>query len=225
MKCGNIDCRYELMDEEEYFYICPDCGEIIMDSLPEKMTDEKMLMNISGYSNNYKKKIRTMDKIRNSLIGSSLIAEPFMLLISSVLIKTPSLILGSNIFKLTIFMFFIAVLSYKLPKIRIFREVIGDIYPSLYFNLCKWIVYVILIIIFIGFEKGFMYNSLLEKSSVLLSQISLEERKILVSNQVSQEISYIIYVFITCTICDLIGMYKYNLATSINDKIIYDHSH
>lgn len=224
MECGNLDCRYELYEEEEEYYICPYCGDVITDNIPDDLKNNDMLIDLNMYSTNYKRYLLTMKKILFLLISSCFMANTIIFFVSRLLFKKFGMSFGFSSTRLVIIMCSIALLSNILPKMNFFRYRFCDIHKTMYFAISKWILYIILAILLFGFEKSFVSKELLNSASIFAGKLTQEAIQIRISNQIAQDLIYIFYVFFICVICDLINIRIYKQSSELNDELIYKYS-
>ena len=59
MKCGNEECNYELVGFEEEYFLCPKCGNIIV----ENAVKVKSTLLIKNYAYDFQKKIKKLTNI------------------------------------------------------------------------------------------------------------------------------------------------------------------
>ena len=74
MKCGNEECNYELVGFEEEYFLCPKCGNIIV----ENAVKVKSTLLIKNYAYEFQKKIKKLTNI-SECIPISVLALFFLL--------------------------------------------------------------------------------------------------------------------------------------------------
>jgi hypothetical protein len=221
MNCEN--CDYELVDFEEDYFLCPKCGNIIVEN-SIKVKSKQLIIN---YASEFQKKVRILTKISESL---SLFPFILFFLFMFTLFGFGTLPLdvlksGNHVggfkgeFPPAIIINGIYWATEK-NRINFSRKIFGYKYFSPYriyvYRAVRFVVYIICFYLIFKYIDDFLIPYIIENSRDDLAPNSLA---LAIKNEKFACTFILVYSFISHIIIDIIDIYAENCAYNINQEI------
>jgi len=218
MKCEN--CDYELVDFEEGYFLCPRCGNIIVEN-SIKVKSKQLIIN---YSSEFQKKIRILKKVSLFFSLSSFILF-FILYFTLFGFGDMSDVLEYHArrgYTMDSIPGFIIPLIYGATEtwINVIRQIFGCKYFFSFriyvYRAVRFVVYIICFYLIFKYIYDFLIPYIIENSRDDLAPNSLA---LAIKNEKFACTFILVYSFISHIIIDIIDIYAENCAYNINQEI------
>lgn len=223
MKCKNEKCNIDLYENEEDYFICPYCHNLIQDNLPY---GKHIKTQLYAHSLDYKK----ISNFYQNIIYALLLSPIALYIFISVLLSPEN-----DIFRFSNYIsrrFFVNL--YILPMILvvnffsathaemgILRDILGNnaqVFNTIRMNVIKIILYIVLFIIVLSLELPFFHDFISNLN--VESSCSFAKKEVAIDIIMQKHLFLIIYTFVMGIISEIIHMIKHKKLETIQENLL-----